>query len=155
LVREQTEITAARRREVDPGDANGSQGDFEHAGKRREGRPGRARGSVQIVPYRVDAGAVLVALFEKDCVSPDAVPADRECWSAIAADEHAASILENSLAAAHIGAKGLGRQAIYPNMIGPVACQLVPVRYDAPDQSGVPFGNPAERKEGCLNLCFG
>ena len=109
-------------------------GTGEKRGPRRLGR------AVEIVLYRVDAGAVEVALFRQDRVGPFAAAADREGRSAIAADRHAAEVFENPLAAPHVVAKFFGRLAICALMAGAVASQLVPCRRrcDAPAADAAP-----------------
>src|SRR6516165_3724316 len=104
---------------------------------------------------RVHAGAVAITYFQQDTMSPASAAADRKGRSPITPHEDTTRILKNTLALAHIGAKGFGRQSINSQMIGPVTRQLVPTRKDPPHQRGVPTGNPSQYEEGRLSTELG
>src|SRR5712691_7014893 len=133
-VGQQTKVAAARGLEIDPQQSDGSQRDFEQPLNRGKGSAGGAGAAIEIMFYRVNTGAVLVSLFGQYKVSPFIAVADREGRSAVSADDHTADILEGPLAATHIGAEGLGRLAIGPQMARAMARELVPARNDAPHQ---------------------
>src|SRR6516165_444343 len=97
--------------------------------------------------YGLNTGAVLVTLFSQYGMRPYGAATDREGWRAIAADRNAAGVLEDFFAAAHIGAIGVSRLAVDPDMLRAMTRQFVSVSNNAPHQCRMPIRNPSQRKK--------
>src|SRR5271169_155833 len=97
-IRKQAEVTAARSGNVLSQHTNGGQRDFDHPGTWSKREMRRVGTAVKIVPDRIDARTVAIALLREDLVRPGGAAADRECRRAIAAYGDAAGIFENPFA---------------------------------------------------------